>query len=133
MIKTFAIFLIGFLSALAIDYLWVGILMKKFYRENLGSLARIAEGQLKINLPSILLVYVLFVLALMFFALPKSASAASAFFQGAILGFLIYGIYDLTNMGFLANWSLKLSIVDIIWGTFLSGTVNLILYFVSRS
>jgi uncharacterized membrane protein len=38
----------------------------------------------------------------------------------AMLGFLIYASYDLTNLALLRDWPVGMSLVDIAWGTLLS-------------
>jgi uncharacterized membrane protein len=42
--------------------------------------------------------------------------------KGALLGFFCYMTYDLTNYATLRVWSLKVTILDMIWGTFLTGS-----------
>ena len=45
---------------------------------------------------------------------------------GGVLGFLAYATYDLTNYSVLKTWPLKLTIIDIAWGTFLTATISTI-------
>jgi len=33
-----------------------------------------------------------------------------------ILGIVIYGVYEFTSMGVFPNWSVKMAIMDILWG-----------------
>ena len=40
---------------------------------------------------------------------------------GAVLGFVAYATYDLTNLAVIRNWPLALSFIDIAWGTLVSG------------
>ena len=42
-----------------------------------------------------------------------------------------YGTYDLTNLASIKNWPLKVSIVDIIWGTVLSAVVSTASFFIA--
>ena len=42
---------------------------------------------------------------------------------GAALGLLAYGTYDMTNLATLRDWPVLMTIVDIAWGTLLTGTV----------
>jgi uncharacterized membrane protein len=42
----------------------------------------------------------------------------SAFFP------LVYGVYDMTNMSTLENWSVRMVWVDICWGCFLCGVTT---------
>lgn len=43
---------------------------------------------------------------------------------GAVLGLAAYGIYDMTNLSTLRGWPLHLTIVDMIWGTFLTAVAS---------
>ena len=50
-----------------------------------------------------------------------SSSWKVALVQGAMFGFFTYMTYDLTNYATLKVWSLKVTVLDIIWGTVLTG------------
>ena len=52
--------------------------------------------------------------------------------NGAVLGFVAYATYDLTNQATLAQWSTQLTIVDICWGTVLTAVSATGGYFVAR-
>ena len=41
-------------------------------------------------------------------------------FRGFVLGLAAYGTYNLTNYAILANWSLKISLIDWAWGCFIT-------------
>ena len=49
---------------------------------------------------------------------------------GAIFGFMTYATYDLTNLATLKDWPVTITIIDLIWGTFLGGTTSYISYLV---
>ena len=51
--------------------------------------------------------------------------------QGALLGFFCYMTYDLTNYATLKVWSLKVTVLDMIWGTFLTGSAAAVGAFVT--
>jgi uncharacterized membrane protein len=36
--------------------------------------------------------------------------------EAFILGFCIYGIYDLTNLALFKHWDVKLAVLDMCWG-----------------
>ena len=44
--------------------------------------------------------------------------------MGAIFGLVAYGTYDLTNLATIKGWSLKVTIIDLIWGGILTSTVS---------
>ncbi|MCG6882866.1 MAG: DUF2177 family protein [Silicimonas sp.] len=43
-----------------------------------------------------------------------------ALWQGALVGALAYGTYEMTNYATLADWHPKMVVTDWIWGTFLT-------------
>ncbi len=108
---------------LAIDFLWLGIIMSKFYKDELGVLARISNGALTPVMWAAGIVYVLIPLGIVLFALPRVSPehmVSSALFWGFVYGIVLYGVYDMTNYSLVSKWSLRMSIVDILWG----GTIN---------
>ena len=44
--------------------------------------------------------------------------------MGALFGLVAYGTYDLTNLATIKGWSLKVTIIDLLWGGILTGTVS---------
>ena len=42
----------------------------------------------------------------------------------AILGLIAYGTYDLTNLAVMKGFTTKIAIIDMIWGTVLTGAVS---------
>jgi uncharacterized membrane protein len=55
------------------------------------------------------------------FALPRAAQASSAAAVGALLGLVVFGVYDFTNNSTLRDWPLTLALVDTAWGAAASG------------
>lgn len=77
----------------------------------------------KPNFVAAALFYVFFSAGLVFFAVMpaiKSGGLATALLNGAFLGFLAYMSFDLTNLAILKLWSVKVSLIDISWGTLVS-------------
>lgn len=125
MVKNFLLTLAIFLG---IDFLWLGVIAKNFYNEHLGTFER------TLNWSAIVLVYLLISLGVVFFVLPKAGGNMKlALFGGAIYGMIVYGVYDLTNLATLKNWSLTMVIVDMLWGMFICGLTSLIVtYFLNK-
>lgn len=118
------------------DFLWLGLFMSRFYSRELGSLARRAGDSLSPHWPSVGAVYVLLALSVAVFILPRYAGRAinaQIFALGALLGVIVYGVYDLTNYATLAGWSAKLAAVDILWGGIIYGTTSLLTGLVGRA
>lgn len=69
-----------------------------------------------------ILTYLIFAL-LLYIVLPKSSSILEAF----MIGFLIFGIYDFTNLSTLKNWELSNAMMDSVWGGVLVASTYVIL------
>ncbi|TAK80879.1 MAG: DUF2177 family protein [Aquabacterium sp.] len=99
-----------------LDALWLGWLMRDFYRREFGDLMAPSVRML----PALLfyLGYPLGILALSLH--PQPSTMAEAAWRGAALGLVAYGVYDLTNLATLRGWSLRLAMVDVLWGVAVS-------------
>jgi uncharacterized membrane protein len=101
-----------------LDAVWLGWLMNAFYRSQLAPIVRLsADGGIAPNWPAAVLVYIVLGLGITSFVLPNAASSAAAAGYGALFGFCVYGVYDLTNFSTLAQYPLGIAIVDTAWGT----------------
>lgn len=124
------LFLVAFLVFLLIDMIWLGLIAKKFYRKHLGFLMRP-----DVNWTAAIIFYVIFIIGIVAFvvapALDKD-SLSHALLYGALFGFVTYSTYDLTNLATLNKWPVLITIVDLIWGTFLACSVSVITFLIFR-
>ena len=67
--------------------------------------------------------YLLYAAGLVFFAVTPGIRLAAiyALFLGAALGLIAYGTYDLTNLSVVEGFNWRIALIDLIWGTVLSG------------
>jgi uncharacterized membrane protein len=103
----------------AVDFVWLGVVAKAFYRDRLGAL--MAE---QVNMPVAGLFYLVFVAGIVIFAVAPALAEGSwtrALLFGALFGFFAYGTYDMTNLATLRDWPAIVSVVDMAWGTALTG------------
>jgi uncharacterized membrane protein len=118
----------GYAAALLVmsvlDALWLGLLARGFYRQQVGDL--MAAEVLKAPAAFFYLAYPAGLLALALHPLPASAGAAGA--RAALLGLVAYGTYDLTNLATLRGWSWKLTLVDMAWGALASAVAGTAAY-----
>lgn len=123
--KSFAIaHLAAVVAFLVIDGIWLGVVAKSFYAEHLGDLLR----KNFLPLPA-LAFYVAYTAGLVFLAVRPGqvdVTLASVAFYGAVVGFLSYGTYDMTNLATLRDWPWLVSVVDLLWGTTLSASVAVV-------
>lgn len=120
---------------LVVDLIWLGVIMKDFYSQELGDLARRQGAGLSPRWGAALLVYILIPAGLVLFVRPllgPDSTIGHAFAWGAAYGLVVYGVYDLTNRAVLQNWSLRLTIADILWGCVLCGIGGAVLWVAKR-
>lgn len=97
--------------------------MKKFYFKELNKVSKMRK---KFNLIPIVLIYLLLTIGINYFVLPYSNSLIQALFNGMLFGLIGYGIYDLTNYVTFEKFSLKTTIIDMIWGSSICGIVSIL-------
>ena len=120
---------IAFIIFFVVDILWLSLIAKKLYAQHLGTFL----GPVK-WVPAILF-YLLFVAGLVFFVIQPALlkeSLTYVIFAGMFFGFITYATYDLTNLATLNNWPLNITIIDLIWGSFLGGFVSTLTYLIFR-
>jgi uncharacterized membrane protein len=120
------LYLIALPVFFAIDMVWLGLIAKGFYRQQIGSLMR---GQ--VNWPAAIVFYLLFVLGLVVFVVVPAMDHESwvrAVLYGALFGLIAYATYDLTNLATLRDWPLLITAVDLVWGAALAASVSVITY-----
>jgi uncharacterized membrane protein len=122
-LKLYAVALPTFL---AVDLLWLGVVARSFYRDQLGHLMRP-----EVNWAAALAFYALFVAGIVILAVwpaVEKESLARALALGALLGLVSYAAYDLTNLATLQDFPLTMALVDLVWGAFLCATVSGVTY-----
>jgi len=118
--KIFVTAYVGAMVAMiALDAVWLSTMEGRLYRPQLGHLLaeRFSGG------PAVAF-YALYLFGVVYFAtIPalKGGGWRKALFNGALLGLVAYGTYDLTNQATIAGWPVSITVMDLIWGTFLSG------------
>jgi uncharacterized membrane protein len=120
----------GIVSFIVLDYIWLANIAKTFYLEKLQSHVSIENGSLVPYLPAVPLVYLVGVIGIWIFVVSRVATVSEAFLYGALLGFIMYAFYDFTNLATLKDYPWSLTLVDIIWGTILVGTVSAIMFYI---
>jgi uncharacterized membrane protein len=114
-------FLVAAVVFSVIDVLWLSTVATDLYDEQLGDLR--AESP---NVPAAVLVYLVLLAGLVHFVIHPAVEAGSwrrALGVGAFFGFVVYGVYELTNLAVVDGWPAGLVPIDMAWGTFLSASV----------
>lgn len=120
------IYVIALVVFLAIDLVWLGVVAKDLYRQQLKK--HMAK---QFNGAAALAFYLLFIVGILLFAVVPAINADSLMYAmgyGAAYGFFTYLTYGLTNYATLKDWPRKLVPIDLAWGTFLSFMVSTVTY-----
>ena len=115
-----------------IDSVWLRTMYTRLYQPEIGEM--LMKGGFRMG-PAIIF-YLLYILGMMIFAVGPALMTGkwqTALLWGALLGFFCYMTYDLTNYATLKVWSTKVTVLDIIWGTFLTGSASLAGYWVTQA
>lgn len=110
------LFLAGLLFIISIDSFWFSGITKSFYKSQLGALASYTPTGMNIRIIPALLSWSLLVIASIFFVLPQTANLFEALYKGALLGLVVYGVYNTANRAILTHWPILLMLGDTAWG-----------------
>lgn len=114
-----------------IDFVWLGVIMKDFYKSRLGSMMLEQPNMLAAGV-----FYALYVVGIVVFGIKPALDAddwKKCAMLSALFGFLAYATYDLSNLATLKGWSLQLSIIDMVWGAVVTSVAGSAGYFATRA
>lgn len=102
-----------------LDFFWLTTASHGLYQKDLGAL--LADNP---NMVVAVIFYVIYILGIQVFAVRPALATGdwkTAALFGALFGFFCYATYDLTNMATMKVWTLRVTLLDIAWGTILTG------------
>ena len=123
---------VGAVAFMVLDGIWLGLLMKNFYRNQLAPIARLSDGAIAPNWPAAIAVYVLLGIGIAVFVIPRAPTVAAAAGFGALFGLVVYGVYDFTNYATLRQWPLVLTFADTAWGALATAAAAVAMRVVAR-
>lgn len=120
------------IALFAIDGLWLLVIANKFYKKYLGYL--MADNPKMIAAVIFYLLYAFGISMLVILpALKGNFGLGKVFLTGALLGLIAYAAYDLTNQAIVKDWPIIVTVVDMAWGAFLTGTVATIAFYITKN
>lgn len=111
---------------LGIDAIWLYSTAENLYRKKIGFLMKD-----NFNFSAALIFYLFFAGGLLFFVVNRAVADSSwqyALFAGMFFGFITYSTYDMTNYATIKDWPLMITVIDIVWGSFLCGITAFLSY-----
>ena len=104
-----------------IDLIWLGAAARGLYDRHIGGLLRD-----QVNWAAAVLFYLIYIGGILVFVQIPALSEGWSLFRvalyGGMLGFFAYATFDLTSLALIRNWSLTITVVDLTWGTVLTGS-----------
>ncbi len=118
MAKYIGVYLAVLLSMAALDALWLGVIATEWYATAIGHLMADAPSW-----PAALAFYLLYPVGVVIFGVcaRQAITVPRAAGMGALFGLFAYATYDLTNLATLADWPVYISVLDMAWGSLMSG------------
>lgn len=119
LVKTYGV---AILVCFGMDLLWLGVVAKGFYQNQMGHLMR-PDVQW---IPAVMfyLIYVAVLVVVVVEPSVEKASLGRAIGYGALFGLAAYAAFDLTSLALLRDFPLRAAVVDMTWGVTLSATVS---------
>ncbi len=112
--------LVAAITMIILDSIYL-TMTKSFYNNQV----RLVQGSdIQIKLIPTVLTYVVLVFGLYYFILRNKRSVKEAM----LLGFVIYAVFELTNMAIFNKWSAVSVVLDTMWGSVLFGTTTYVAY-----
>lgn len=100
--------LLSILFLISIDSIYL-YFIKNLFAQNILT---IQSSPLQINIFGVILCYIFLVFGLNYFILNTNKSVLDAF----ILGLIIYGVFESTNLALFKKWHLSIVVLDTLWG-----------------
>ena len=101
---------------LSLDYIYLSS-TSTFFND---VVKRIQGTKIKFNITGAIICYSFLLLGLNYFILlNKKLSKKQKLINAFILGLVIYGVFESTNLAIFDNWSIEALIIDTVWGSIL--------------
>jgi uncharacterized membrane protein len=123
------LYLIALPVFLVIDTVWLTMVAKNFYAKQIGFLMSKTP-----NFLAALIFYLIFIAGLVVFVITPALDKKiwlNMLLMGALFGLVTYATYDLTNLATVKDWPVIVTVIDLIWGMFVSASVALITYLIA--
>ena len=101
---------------LVVDLLWLKFVVGDLWKTNVET---VQKSPMEIKSHYAILSYLLLMLGTYYFVyltIDKENYVKESLIKGFISGFIIYGVFDFTNLAIFKEFDLKTAIIDMLWG-----------------
>ena len=102
------VFLITSIILVILDSIYLNV-AKNYFNKQINL---VQGSNIDLNLIAIILCYIFIIIGFNYFVIYKKLSSAEA----GLLGLMIYGVYELTNMALFKKWQWSSVVMDTAWG-----------------
>ena len=102
---------VAFISLILCDLIWFSLTKKSLYTPTIQNVTQRTDNPFRIG--GGLFAWLLLASAIAV-QMPKTIEEAAVY--GALVGLVIYGVFNMTNYAIFKDWSLTVSAVDTMWG-----------------
>ena len=113
-------YLLSAIIFVILDGLYLNLIKGYFNKQ----VKAIQGTEIQINIIATGITYIFLIFGLNYFIIRNHKSVKDA----AILGLVIYAVYEFTNLSILKNWFVTTTILDTLWGAILFGLTTGIVY-----
>jgi len=117
-------YLLSALVLVVLDGIYINLVKKYFNMQ----IKKIQGTDIQMHMVASIITYILLIFGLNYFIIKKKKSVQEA----ALLGFIIYGVYEFTNLALFKNWFIFTAIIDTTWGTILFALTTFIVYKIKK-
>lgn len=113
------VYITWFITLLILDYIWLWYITKRFIIKEFWNLIVVESSwSIKINLLAWILAWLVISAMIVTFVTLKYDNYFDIILYSSLLWFFSYSMYDLTNLTFIRKYSIRFTILDIVWWTF---------------
>lgn len=117
-------YLIALIVYLILDILWISLNSKMY----LTNIEKIQNKSFKLNIYAAVITYIIISLYLIFLIYNDFSLIICV-----LISFFIYSIYNLTNLSTFENYSIKVVIIDTLWGSLVTFLTISIVNYVAKN
>jgi uncharacterized membrane protein len=101
---------------LVLDLLWLKFVVGDLWKTNVET---VQKSPMEIKSHYAILSYLLLIFGTYYFVyltIDKENYVKESLIKGFIIGFIIYGVFDFTNLAIFKEFDLRTAIIDMLWG-----------------